>query len=804
MTICQRIKLLLILLAWQWSGCALLDNGPANKPRSTGLIATPASYYSTGKARYLGTKYKENLDRLAARIARNSSTSELQFANNISSVGGIGFFTHSATKTADERYLEVVLATPETFKTKGEYSEKVNQLFTRYGQELLGMLAGDTQIYQDQELTGYGLNLTWRNPVSESPSNRVTLARAIIYFQKDRVSKFLQGQLSQQDLLSDAVIFAMEEDGPLNLVSYQPRESTADFRPAIREDDLTAGTLEAKSSSSPSKVVKAPQQNEPQREPAKSASRDSGARAAANIPVPLAEKPELKGPLTAAHKDPAQPSPPADSAKVATEQIALTKPSMTIPPVATAPELLAPDVTPTPAVEPLLEAEPSEMQLNEIINERAPEVKTESSAKAASDSPMVQPRILTPKPEPVKETEKISQPVLALKPFPDVKTKTNDAIKKQDPAALGAPVVVSPPSKATVEETATTAPFPAAAKVENRQPVIERAAAAPMSAPRGSENTPKTSASANTSELQQARTAEVAQSRADLVAPAAKVGSLRETKRAESAASPLPTAKTAMAIMTPEPAKSGEVRKTEAASGPGAAEKLSDTAAARKSEPPVPTVAKVPPHVEVPIAPAVRTTAPERAVLRREPPNSEVATPPQVKAGAVPETPLSNQTMPELVPARKVEAPTPVVVAKGEPQVTMSSSMPSIAAKFPEDVADKTAPEQLAILRKPPEPAIEKKPLARQAPRSLEGFIIQIAFNDKEKAQSWAEKMVQRGYAVSVTEAGVEGALRVRLGNFSIRDDAERQLRNLKQEGMSGIIINLPLAFRPEARVSVP
>src|SRR5512145_1483579 len=185
MTICQRIKLLLILLAWQWSGCALLDNGPANKPRSTGLIATPASYYSTGKARYLGTKYKENLDRLAARIARNSSTSELQFANNISSVGGIGFFTHSATKTADERYLEVVLATPETFKTKGEYSEKVNQLFTRYGQELLGMLAGDTQIYQDQELTGYGLNLTWRNPVSESPSNRVTLARAIIYFQKD-------------------------------------------------------------------------------------------------------------------------------------------------------------------------------------------------------------------------------------------------------------------------------------------------------------------------------------------------------------------------------------------------------------------------------------------------------------------------------------------------------------------------------------------------------------------------------------------------------------------------------------------
>jgi cell division septation protein DedD len=86
----------------------------------------------------------------------------------------------------------------------------------------------------------------------------------------------------------------------------------------------------------------------------------------------------------------------------------------------------------------------------------------------------------------------------------------------------------------------------------------------------------------------------------------------------------------------------------------------------------------------------------------------------------------------------------------------------------------------------------------------LEGFIIQIAFSDRAKAQSWAEKMEQRGYAVSVTEAGATGALRVRLGNFIVRDDAERRLRSFKEEGMNGIVINLPQAFRPEARSSVP
>ena len=64
--------------------------------------------------------------------------------------------------------------------------------------------------------------------------------------------------------------------------------------------------------------------------------------------------------------------------------------------------------------------------------------------------------------------------------------------------------------------------------------------------------------------------------------------------------------------------------------------------------------------------------------------------------------------------------------------------------------------------------------------------------------------MEKKGFAISVTEAGSEGTLRVRLGNFTARDDAERQLRAIKQEGLNGIILNLPQGFRPEARTSIP
>src|SRR5262245_16159017 len=174
----RTLKWFFLLFGIIFAGCALLEDTGPRKPAVNGLIATPPHYYSTGKARYLGSRYKDNLDRLVERITRNPKTASLQFANNISSVGGIGFFTHSATKTPDERYLEVVLATPDTFEVKGEFSEKVQNLFSRYGIELLDIVSADSEIYQDREMSGYGLNLAWRNIVSQPTGSRVAVERA--------------------------------------------------------------------------------------------------------------------------------------------------------------------------------------------------------------------------------------------------------------------------------------------------------------------------------------------------------------------------------------------------------------------------------------------------------------------------------------------------------------------------------------------------------------------------------------------------------------------------------------------------
>jgi hypothetical protein len=246
-----------------------------------------------------------------------------------------------------------------------------------------------------------------------------------------------------------------------------------------------------------------------------------------------------------------------------------------------------------------------------------------------------------------------------------------------------------------------------------------------------------------------------------------------------------------------------------------------------KSAPPVPTSSRR--QQEFPIKPSESAVvpAPEQKVPQSVRTTEEKSPVPAKATAAVEVRPIitakteePKEKKPETKPlepsaaVKTTPAPVPIVQA-ALPAVTPSpvKSEPAVVAPVPATTAtrveqkaiEKPIGEQLALVRKNPiEMVPENKALVQPRPKALEGFIIQLAFQDKDKAQHWAENMQRRGYAVSITEAGVDGALRVRLGNFALRDDAERQLRSFKQDGINGIIINLPQAFRPEARSSMP
>ena len=270
MMISQRyLKTLSIAIAVVLAGCATVEENP-KKNIQLGLITTPPTYYTTQRARYLGEKYKSNLDRLVERIVRNPKTANLQFANNIASVGGIGFFTHSATSSVDERFLEIIMGVPETFDSQQDNNAKVHGVFSLYGAELLSILASDSDIYQDKEVNGYGLNLSWRNLVSETAGPRVSLERTTLYFPKARVRSFLRGELSQNTFLGEAVIFAVIDDGPMKLVSYRPQELKPDSRRPIEEEPLIAGRITQKQGKSSAQSMSLPKDKpaEPKAPPA--------------------------------------------------------------------------------------------------------------------------------------------------------------------------------------------------------------------------------------------------------------------------------------------------------------------------------------------------------------------------------------------------------------------------------------------------------------------------------------------------------------------------------------------------------
>jgi cell division protein FtsN len=203
----------------------------------------------------------------------------------------------------------------------------------------------------------------------------------------------------------------------------------------------------------------------------------------------------------------------------------------------------------------------------------------------------------------------------------------------------------------------------------------------------------------------------------------------------------------------------------------------------------------------------VRIERPPVVVTPEKPKSALMAIPPAPSNTVAPVLDVEPAKSPDLVVAmRQPTDSKPVPPATIEERISTSRADPEPPAPSEAGsaiMADKQ-PEQIASLSVKPDPVIsEKRAQPRPASKALSGYIVQIAFSDAPTAQRLAESMERRGFAVSVTEAG-DRSVRVRFGNFTARDDAERQLRSLRQQGLQGIVLNLPQAFRPEAAASLP
>lgn len=209
-------------------GCSALRphrNSPATI--EAGITLTPSAhytpYYSTQKAKSLGESYSENLDRLLERAAQ-SPIGKMQFANAIVSMS-LGFFTHSASRPPDERYLEAILAMPDILEEEEDVNATVSRLFAQYGRGILAVLASDTTIADDPKVAGYGINFSWRNMLRTPSGPRMSMREAVIYVPKKKSERFLNQQIEHDELLGTSAIFVRQGEKAAQQVRYSPPSS---------------------------------------------------------------------------------------------------------------------------------------------------------------------------------------------------------------------------------------------------------------------------------------------------------------------------------------------------------------------------------------------------------------------------------------------------------------------------------------------------------------------------------------------------------------------------------------------------
>ena len=225
----QRHLVVPILLLWMLLfGCSA-SRPQRNSPATieAGIALTPPEhytpYYSTQKARALGESYSENLDRLLERVTQ-SPIGKMQFANAIVSMS-LGFFTHSASRPPDERYLETILAMPDILEEEEDVNATVSRLFAQYGRDILAILASDTTIADDPKVAGYGINFSWRNMLKTPSGPRMSMREAVIYVPKKKSERFLNRQIEHDELLGTSTIFVRQGEKAAQQVRYSPPAS---------------------------------------------------------------------------------------------------------------------------------------------------------------------------------------------------------------------------------------------------------------------------------------------------------------------------------------------------------------------------------------------------------------------------------------------------------------------------------------------------------------------------------------------------------------------------------------------------
>jgi DedD protein len=184
-------------------------------------------------------------------------------------------------------------------------------------------------------------------------------------------------------------------------------------------------------------------------------------------------------------------------------------------------------------------------------------------------------------------------------------------------------------------------------------------------------------------------------------------------------------------------------------------------------------------------------------ILDREPPaptqDIELKIPNKDKVGEfVPKMvlpPLNANDAASQVASAPVIAPLLDVKPVAEVMPPKTETKPVIAAKPAIEAQPKAVIEQ-KIVQAEVKPALEAKPVAKTGVTPHSGFVVQVgAFANASTAKKLQDKLHKQGFPSYTEKTGTK--IRVRVGGYTTRAEADKVRRKLEIQGMKPNVVNL-------------
>jgi cell division protein FtsN len=191
--------------------------------------------------------------------------------------------------------------------------------------------------------------------------------------------------------------------------------------------------------------------------------------------------------------------------------------------------------------------------------------------------------------------------------------------------------------------------------------------------------------------------------------------------------------------------------------------------------------------------------------VKEQTPQSESQTQATAKPTDEPKQKVTSPSTPEVIQEATVRRETPEEIRPAVPLTSKGPSAPTDGKQKSEQSAPSKLDGSASVKGSVGEPK-SRQPDSRETNenasqsskqfqvslRSVEGYVVQVAFPQKADALRWSDILAREGYTTSITSIGEGDSVRLRVGSFTSPEAAKSLVGRLQKQGLNGFVVHVP------------